>query len=77
VVFLISGSLLCFKQDIKCEMNSMMNRRATGPEGSCIGVYGIDQCPLNPVVCFYFLILLCSFYRFYDFTALVFFFFFF
>jgi hypothetical protein len=74
-LFLISDSLLCLKQDIKCEMNSMMNPRATVPEGSLIGLHGIDQkCPLNPVVCVYFLILLCSFYRFYDFTALVFFF---
>ena len=29
------------KQDIKSEMNPMMNPRAAGPEGSLIGVHGI------------------------------------
>ena len=30
------------KQDVKSEMNPMMNPRVAGPEGSLIGVHGID-----------------------------------
>lgn len=40
--FHIFDILVCLKQDVKSEMNSMMNPRATGPEGSLTGVQGND-----------------------------------
>lgn len=39
ILVLLFGSVLHGKQDIKSEM---MNPRAAGPEGSLIGVHGID-----------------------------------
>lgn len=58
------------KQDIKSEMNPMMNPRAAGPEGSLIGVHGIC-CKLLSTFCWkiYLFFSILVFISIWDFTS--------
>lgn len=64
IIFFCDG-LVCLKQDIKSEMNSMMNPITARPDGTLIGVQGIDlNCPLIELrslfLFFHFVMLLCG-----------------